>query len=107
MKKILNDTPKTKEFLNKLPKIYLIVKYVGIAILDFPFTGEYIEKDIRGNGIKEKVPLVYDWDDCNGTCDNWFLRPITSTTGGWILGWSEDRETAEKIKLKYEINNLK
>ena len=47
MKKILESTPETREYL-------------------------------------ESLPIVRMYDDCNGTCDRYFLRKLTDTTTGWI-----------------------
>ena len=47
MKKVLKNTLKTKKYLDKLPKIYLIACWASYGILEFPFTGKYVKE----NGI--------------------------------------------------------
>lgn len=90
MKKVLQNSEKTRKFLNKLPKIYLVALWAHFGVRDFPFSGKYIKQ----NGID--VPLVYDYDDHNGTCDHYFLRPIIHTTTGYIFLWTQFKGSAEK-----------
>ena len=116
MKKVLKNTLKTRKYLDKLPKkelvvrddyegdfvaldeqtykVYLIACWASYGILEFPFTGKYIKE----NGID--IPLVYDYDDHNGTCDCWWLRKITNTTTGRKLVWTQDAAAARRISDK-------
>ena len=94
MKKVLENTLKTQKYLDKLPKIYLIVCWAGYGILEFPFTGKYVKE----NGID--IPLVYDYDEHNGTCNCWWLRKITNTTTGGKLVWTQNAAAARKISDK-------
>lgn len=91
MKTVLKDNEKTREFLNKLPKIYLVALWAHYGVRDFPFSGKYIKQ----NGID--VPLVYVFDDHNGTCDHYFLRPIIYTTTAHIFLWTQFKGSAEKV----------
>ena len=97
MKKILKNTLKTQKYLDKLPKIYLIACWARYGILEFPFTGKYIKE----NGID--IPLVYDYDDHNGVCDNYYLRKITNTTTGFIVCWLQDKYRA--FNIEQALNN--
>ena len=97
---VLENTKETKEYLDSLPRIYLVVRYFGVAILEFPFTGKYEKASEREKDHCKVVPLVYDYDDCNGTCDNYFLRKITDTTTGWIIDWCYTKEEAEELRAK-------
>ena len=99
---VLENTKETKEYLDGLPRIYLVVRYFGIAILEFPFTGKYEKAGEREKEHCDLVPLVYNHDDCNGTCDNYFLRKITNTTTGWIIDWCYTLEEAEELRKKKE-----
>ena len=94
MKKVLKNTLKTRKYLDKLPKIYLIACWASYCILEFPFTGKYVKE----NGID--IPLVYDYDDHNGTCDCWWLRKITNTTTGGKLVWTQNAAAARRISDK-------
>ena len=94
MKKVLKNTLKTKKYLDSLPKIYLISFCALYVILDFPFSVKYVKE----NGID--IPLVYDYDDHNGTCDYWWLRKITNTTTGYKLVWTQNAAAARKISDK-------
>ena len=92
MKKILKNNGKTKAYLDSLPKIYLVGCWAKYGISEYPFTGKYEQNE---NGIS--IPLVYDYDDRNGTCDNWYLRRIDHTTTGQIIMWTQSKSMASKV----------
>ena len=79
MKKVLPNTEKTRKYLEKLPKIYLIACWAGFGVREFPYAGKC---DLDG------IPYVYDYCDCNGTCDEYRLTKLNYITTGWIYGWS-------------------
>lgn len=91
MRKVLKDNDKTRAYLESLPTIYMVGCWAGYGVWKFPFTGKYTVKD----GIS--IPLVYQYDDCNGTCSNWYLRPITWTTSGAVLLWTQHESIAERM----------
>ena len=93
MRKVLKNNKKTKAYLDSLPKIYLVACWAKYGVREYPFTGKY-EKD-KHYGIS--VPLVYDYDDHNGTYDGYYLRGITSTTSGRIIMWTEFKSVADKV----------
>ena len=88
MKKILENTAKAREYLESLPKIYMIACWAGYGVREFPFAGKY---------TTDGIPLVWDYDDQNGTCDRYFLRKLTDTTTGWIYAWTTSKRRAEEI----------
>lgn len=92
MKKVLKNNSKTKEYLDSLPKIYLVGCWARYGVRDYPFTGKY-EIDKYGTSI----PLVYDYDDFNGTCDNYYLRKIDHVTTGQIIMWTQSPSIAFKV----------
>ncbi len=104
MRKVLKNTAKTKEYLATLPKIYLVACWAKYGVRDFPFAGKYERNE---NGID--IPLVYDYDDHNGTCDNYYLRRINRTTTGSIVLWTQSKSIAHKVaelfnkEMGYEI----
>ena len=89
LRKHLPHNQKTKDKLAKLPKIYLIACWARYGVLEFPFSGRY--KKIN----KKPVPLVWDFDDHNGTYPEYVLRPITWTTTAAIRGWLRDEQQAK------------
>lgn len=91
MRKILKNTTNTKQYLASLPKIYLVVCWAKYGVREYFFTGKYVNI----NGIS--IPLVYDYDDHNGTTDNWYLRRIDHTTAGLTFMWTQSRAVADKI----------
>lgn len=94
MKKVLKNNSKTKAFLDSLPKIYLVACWAKYGVSEYPFTGKYVQDKYRNN---ISVPLVYDYDDFNGTCDNWYLRKLTNVTTGQIVMWTQSKSVASKI----------
>lgn len=100
LRKHLPDTPKTKEYLSKLPRIYLIACWAHYGTLEFPFSGKY--KKVNN----KPVPLVYDFDDHNGVYPEYVLRPITWTTTGAIRGWVRDEQQAKDIAEFYEKRRI-
>lgn len=89
----LENTKENKEYIDGLQKIYLVGCWARYGIMEFPFAGEYREYDV-GRGRKMEVPMVWDYDDCNGTSDAYYLRPIHRTTTGIVYDWTFDKEEA-------------
>ena len=96
MRKILKNNKKTKAYLDSLPKIYLVGCWAKYGVQDYPFTGKY---ETNKNGIS--IPLVYDYDDCNGTCDNYYLRRLDHVTTGQIIMWTQSKNVANKVAELY------
>ena len=92
MRKVLKNTPKTKAYLNSLPKIYMVGQWAHYGVREYPFTGKYA---INSDGIS--IPLVYHYDDFNGTCDNYWLRRLDQTTSGGVVMWTQNKKLADKI----------
>ena len=91
--KVLPNTPEVRHYLASLTKVYLVACWVRYGVMEFPFAGSY-EYSKRAD---KEVPLVWQHDDCNGTCDLFFLRNITSTTSGSISCWTFDKKEAEEV----------
>ena len=89
----LENNKVTKEKLDNLQDIYLIVCWIDYGYLTFKDSGltEY-DKD-----LKVDVPLVWQYDDFNGTDDAYYLRPITLTTTGSIHTWTYDKDLAKNL----------
>ena len=86
--KIFENTAENVQFIQSLPKIYLIACWADFGVREYAYDGECDESG---------VPLVYDYDDANGTRDVWIKRPITNTTTGWIYAWTTSKARAEEI----------
>lgn len=98
LKKYLEDSPEVQAFVNSLPKIYLVGCWAHYGIQTHHFTGKF-EYD---KNLEMQVPLVYQYDDHNGTRPEYVLRKITNTTTGSIITWSERRSVAQHIADLYE-----
>lgn len=98
-RKILKNTPKTKKYLDSLPKVYAVFHWAKWGMLELPWSGKYTKGDIA-------VPLVYNYYDANGTCDEYHLVPITHCSSGRFWGWFEDKEAArtEQAKLNEALS---
>lgn len=91
MKKILKNNSSTKKKLAKMKKVYLVCCGAKWHIREYYFAGKF-KWDER---LQDYFPLVYVYDDHNGTCDQWELRPIIYATGCFTRGWSFRRYVAE------------
>ena len=91
MRKILKSTPKTKTYLDNLPKLYGIFMWAKWGILELPWTGKY---------NKDGIPLVYIYHDFNGEYDEYILNTINMASSGSFWGWYEDKEAAKEEQIK-------
>ena len=80
--------PKLVKKIQELPKIYMIACWASYGVLEYYFSGKCTE---------DGVPMVWLRDDCNGTCDCYFLRKLTNTTTGWIYAWTISESRAKEI----------
>lgn len=94
-RKHLPDNQKTRDKLAKLPKIYLIACWARYGVLEFPFSGKYKKVKDADSPLIRYIPLVWDFDDHNGTYPEYVLRPITWTTTAAIRGWVRDEQQAK------------
>lgn len=92
MRRILKNNEKTDKKLKKLPKIYLVACWAGYGVREHYFSGKYVKNK---EGLN--IPLVYDYDDFNGTQDIYVLRKITNTTTGNIIMWTMSKSVARRI----------
>ena len=94
MKKVLLNTPETKNYLESLPRVYIAAYWAGWGVRDFPFSGKYEDKE-------KTIPLVWDYFDFNGVADEWHLISIYDTTTGFIAGWSfNEAMLRDYVRLK-------
>ena len=94
LRKIRKSTPRTKKYLDSLPKVYGIFLWAKWGMLELPWTGKF---------DKNGEPLVYIYYDANGMCDEYHLAPISHASSGAFRGWYKDYNTAYDIQL--ELND--
>lgn len=87
MRKTLKYNKRNRKKVEKLPTIYLIGCWARWGVLQFPFY----------KFDKDKNPLVYNYNDHNGTKDQWELVKIQDTTSGIALEWTFSEENAKSI----------
>ena len=100
MRKVLKNTAKNKKYLDSLPKIYTVSCWAKYGVRAYPFTGKYFSE----NGFS--IPLVYDYDDFNGTRDIYLLCRLDMTSGIVIM-WTQNKKVADKVAelLNKEMQN--
>lgn len=98
LREVIRDSPRVVKRMKELPKVYLVAQWANYGVREFPFSGRFIKVD------GEYVPLVWQFDDHNGTECLWHLRPIYSTTTGFCLTYSFSEYTAERIAKMFQLN---
>lgn len=101
VKKIISSSKEAEARLSAMPKMYLVGYWGYYGVMVFPFSGKYERREGK-MGYPIDVPLVYQYDDHNGTCSDYFLRPIDYTTTGQIILWTQDGYRAKQIVNLYE-----
>ena len=89
MRKILKNNAKTKKRLDKLPKIYAVFEWASWGILELPWSKKY---------DANYMPLVYNYYDANGCCDEWHLVPINHVSSGRFWDFFMSKTQAEHIR---------
>ena len=84
MRRELKDTNRVRRKLAKLPKICAIFVWYGCGYREYPFVG----------CDKDGMPLVYDFDDCNGMYPHYELFRLNQVSTGTLLCWTKDRNKA-------------
>lgn len=88
MKRIIEgDDIQTIEKMNKLPKIYIVACWAHWGVRSYPFVT--LDAD--------NVPLVWNYNDHNGTADQYELVPLRHVTSASIFTWTFNEEAANKI----------
>ena len=93
------DSPKTRQKLEKLPKIW----YVGC------WAHYGVRWEILGGFDSDGHPLTWYFDDHNGEYSEWSLTRLEYTTTGAIITWGDARrkEKLEKIANLLEADLTK
>lgn len=82
-------------------KVYLVVCYAEWCVRDFPYAGrmKYCAR------YEMKCPLVYYYDDHNGTYEEYRITNIFNTTTGWIDSFTFDKDVANKRVKELNASN--
>ena len=86
--KIRKDTKRTKKYLESLPFIYVVGRWAKFGVREYRFSGK---SDEYG------VPLVWMYNDDNGTNSYWMLVSVYGTTTGDIWCWTDSVHLAHLI----------
>lgn len=84
-KKILQNNAKTSKLLDKLPTIYIVTCWAKYIIVEFKFAG----------CNKHGIPMIYKYEDMNGTADEYHLVEVYYATSAGVYSWLFSREAAE------------
>lgn len=91
--KFLQNTKENRDYLESLPKLYLIGCWAHWGVMEFPFDGKFDKK-------KSYEPWVWQYNDYNGTTDQFELVPLHWTTTGRIVGFTFHKSDADYIADK-------
>ena len=97
-KKHLLANKSNTEYVESLPKIYLVVRGSEAEIFELPFTGKF-KYDID---MKADIPIVYQYDEKIAYDFVYVMRKITYVTSKEIIGWTTDKNEAESWKNEGE-----
>lgn len=100
MRKVLKNTSRVRAYIQSLPTIYMVGCWARCGVWSLPFTGKYTTNK---DGLS--VPLVYVYDDHNGTCDNYYLRGIDRVTSGAVIMWTQNEKLAHQIAEFFNREN--
>ena len=92
---VLENTPDNCQYIESLPKVYLVVLLGCRCVREFPFTGRYK----YSNDTNKFLPVVYEYC-CENGLDVWEQKTIDSIKSGWYIGYSFDKNEAEQIANK-------
>lgn len=92
---VLPRTEEVQEYLKSLPKFYLVACWARYGVVEFPYSGKDVFDEKEGY-----VPLIWEYDDHNGTSDEYYLRKITDTTTASIWNWYNNKSVAEDVAKK-------
>lgn len=81
------------EYYKNSPKVYLVGFWAHYGVIDYPYAGKYVWDEWS----QDYVPLVFDYDDHNGTADEYEVRKITDVTTGGRITWTFNKGKAEWI----------
>lgn len=97
MKKNMPDNAKARQKLEKLPKIY----YVG-------FWAHWGTRNEFLQGFdKDGHPLVWYFNDHNGTYAEWILTRLENTTTGAIACWGDEARRGKLEKIAEALENAR
>jgi len=93
MRKTIEASSHRASKIKDLPKIYLIGCWAHFGVREYPFSGKC---------TPEGIPLVWDYNDFNGTQDLYVLTKLTNVTTGSIFAWTTSRRLAETTAERLE-----
>ena len=86
-------TKKNTEKINKCQSIYIVVLYAKWGVREYKWTGKWKYSKL----FNSYEPIVYDYDDHNGTFEEYVKRPIHFVTTGWIIDWTFSKYAADRF----------
>lgn len=106
LKEHLEYNNKNEKYINSLSKVYLIGYWARYGVREYPYSGQMVEDEEFG-----MTPLVYDFDDHNGTYNEWILRKIQNTTAGQVIMYCFKEQLAniyaDKLQKLYDFEKEK
>lgn len=96
LKEHLECNDKNDKYIQSLRKVYLVGCWAKYGVLEFPYTGKMVDDNEFG-----LIPLVYDFDDHNGTYNEYVLRKLNEVTTGQIITYTFNEHIANSIAEQY------
>ena len=96
LKEHLKYNSKNNKYIQSLRKVYLVGYWARYGVLEFPYSGKMVEDSEFG-----LIPLVYDFDDHNGTYNEYVLRKLNDVTTGQVITYAFNKHIANSIAEQY------
>lgn len=98
LKEHLKENSKNNKYIQSLRKVYLVGYWARYGVLAFPYAGKMVENNEFG-----LIPLVYDFDDHNGTYEEYVLRELNQVTTGQVITYTFNEHIAQMLVDKLNM----
>lgn len=93
MRKTLKCTPRNNARIAKLPDLYLVGYWARYGVMTVKDSGKTAKSPVTNRFY----PLVWVYNDHNGTCPSWELIPIVLATTGLVECWTVSQKAANYL----------
>lgn len=96
----------TKRLVDKIEKstsVYLVGYWARWGVMEYKWTGRWVH-DTDTNDVR---PIVYYYDDHNGTFEEYQMIDIYNTTSGGKFMWTFYEKAAKKVAAMLEAEEEK
>ena len=79
--------------MERCKSIYAVVLYAHWGVREYKWTGKWG----KNSHDKSPTPIVWHYNDHNGTYEEYQRIPIEYTTTGYIITWTFDKASAKRL----------